>query len=332
MQNQAPLPLAITMGCPSSIGPEIILKNFLHKTEQRANIVLGDIGILKKAAQELGLNVPITAWQPGEQIEQQSLLVMPLSNIKKHIWGAPDHASGTAMASYITKAVEMTQAGIFSGIVTCPISKASLNQAGFHFPGHTEMLASLTSTEKVGMMMAGDRLRVTLVTLHCPLATVAAQLSVPRVLEMIRITHTSLQDDLGFKMPRIGVAALNPHAGEGGLFGNEEATTLMPAIEQARAEGIKVSEPLPPDTVFVKAIAGEFDAVVCMYHDQGLIPFKLIHFEDGVNVTLGLPIVRTSVDHGTAYDIAGRGIASHSSLAAAIELAEQITIHRQQNL
>ncbi|EKD38515.1 MAG: hypothetical protein ACD_75C00708G0007, partial [uncultured bacterium] len=202
---------------------------------------------------------------------------------------------------------------------------------GYSFPGHTEMLASLTGAADFAMMMAGTRLKVTLVTIHRPLREVAAALSIDGILNLIHITHQALMIDFDIARPRIGVAGLNPHAGEGRLFGSEEELVIAPAVARAQAGGMNVQGPYPPDSIFVKAASGAFDAVVCMYHDQGLIPFKLLHFADGVNVTLGLPIVRTSVDHGTAYDIAGKGLASHRSLAEAIALAGTISKNRSKN-
>jgi 4-hydroxythreonine-4-phosphate dehydrogenase len=190
------------------------------------------------------------------------------------------------------------------------------------------MLANLTNASSFAMMMAGSKLRVTLVTIHCPLREVAPRLTSQAVYSMIRITHQALTTDFAIRNPRIAVAGLNPHGGENQLFGSEEQLVIGPAIDQAQTEHVDASGPYPPDTVFYKAASGTFDAVVCMYHDQGLIPFKLLHFDDGVNVTLGLPIVRTSVDHGTAYDIAGKGLASHRSLDEAIRLAASISRNR----
>lgn len=324
------LPLGMTMGCPSGIGPEIIVKNFMSTTCTIPYVVLGDIGILHKASQALGVDINICDWHIGDPLSTTGLNVLELSDLdlSTHEWGKPTTSSGKAMAGYITSGVELIKKNVLSGLVTCPIAKSTLNAAGFHFPGHTEMLESLSGGHNVAMMMAGDRLKVTLVTLHTALCNVAQDLTSKRILQMIKTTHQSLCVDFAFGSPRLAIAALNPHAGEGGLFGHEETEILQPAIENARSIGINISDPLPPDTVFFKAAAGEFDAVVCMYHDQGLIPFKLLHFEDGVNVTLGLDIVRTSVDHGTAYDIAGTGVAAYTSLAAALTLAHEIVCNR----
>jgi 4-hydroxythreonine-4-phosphate dehydrogenase len=213
-------------------------------------------------------------------------------------------------------------------MVTCPISKILMHQAGHRFNGHTQLLAHLTNTDDYVMMLAGKRLRVVLVTIHCAFKEVLANLDEKKILKTIIITSKALEKDFGIKKPRLAVAAINPHAGEGGLFGAEEMKIIRPAIEKAKLEGTEVEGPLAADTLFYRAASGEFDAVVAMYHDQGLIPLKLLHFSDAVNITLGLPIIRTSVDHGTAYDIAGKGIADSSSLKAAIRMAVNITENR----
>lgn len=329
--------IGITMGCPASIGPEIILKYFCQEPSSTdiSPVVLGDVAVLNKSADALGYrHVQIIPWTVGEAIPKRTLNLIPvlqLSNLQDADieWGSPNLITAKAMAGYIIEGVKLAQAGILDGITTCPISKYSLNQAGFSFPGHTEMLADLTGSRDYAMMMAGDRLRVTLVTIHCSLASVPAALSKRAISKLIETTHQALSVDLGIAHPKIAVAALNPHAGENLLFGDEEQTTIQPAIEASQKKGILVEGPFPPDTVFYKAAQGQYDGVVCMYHDQGLIPFKLLHFDDGVNVTLGLPIVRTSVDHGTAYDIAGSGAADPSSLSQAIELAGLISRNRK---
>jgi 4-hydroxythreonine-4-phosphate dehydrogenase len=233
------------------------------------------------------------------------------------------------MGHYIEEAVRLVGEDTCSAIVTCPISKTSLHQAGYPYPGHTEMLAALTQTQTVRMMMAGPRLRVVLVTIHVALQRVSGLLSEAEIKECIRTTCNALKRDFGIVRPRIAVCGLNPHAGEQGMFGDEEQRLIAPAIA-GFGEDAEVTGPWPPDTVFHKAAAGGFDAVVAMYHDQGLIPFKLIHFADGVNVTLGLPLVRTSVDHGTAYDIAGTNQADPTSLQAALAMAHSIVSYRRQ--
>jgi 4-hydroxythreonine-4-phosphate dehydrogenase len=228
------------------------------------------------------------------------------------------------MAGYVDWAAEECLTGDAAAMVTAPINKAAIRAAGIKFPGHTELLADHCGVNRVVMMLAGERLKVCLVTTHIPFDLVSQQLNKDAILETIRITDTALRCDFGLKQPRLAVLALNPHAGESGLFGDEESLLIAPAITAAIAEGIDASGPHSADTLFHFAVQGDYDAVICMYHDQGLIPLKLLHFDDGVNVTLGLPIIRTSVDHGTAYDIAGTGRASCASLIAALQMAEQM--------
>ena len=229
------------------------------------------------------------------------------------------------MMAYIKEAVCMAMAGDVDAIVTGPISKEAINRAGYNFHGHTEFLAHLTKTKDYAMMLAGSSLKVILVTIHESIKNVPGLLTTEKVFKTIKITDNTFKRYFGLKKPRIAVAALNPHAGEGGLFGNEEKRIILPAIQKARRLGINASDPLPPDTLFYRAVKNsKFDCVVCMYHDQGLIPLKLLHFENGVNVTLGLPIIRTSVDHGTAYDIAWKGIANPASMKAAIKMAVEM--------
>jgi 4-hydroxythreonine-4-phosphate dehydrogenase len=324
-------PVAITMGCPVGIGPEIILRFFesLQGTTHSLPVILGDLGVLVRCADLLQSQLQPVAWQPGQEIRQGTVPVLELSCLeqKELHWGRPTRASSAAMADYIRQAVQGIVQGDFSGMVTCPISKKSLNEAGIRYPGHTEMLAALTGTDDYQMMMAGGRLRVVLATIHEPLSRVSALITTERILECIEMTVQALQRDFACKDPRVAVAGLNPHSGEQGMFGREELDIIAPAVAQYQGTG-KVSGPWPPDTVFYKAASGLFDAVLAMYHDQGLIPFKLLHFQDGVNVTLGLPIVRTSVDHGTAYDIAGQGRADPTSLAAAWRMAVEIIANR----
>ncbi|WP_457574760.1 4-hydroxythreonine-4-phosphate dehydrogenase PdxA [Desulfolithobacter sp.] len=326
-------PLAITMGCPVGIGPEIILKFYAHLGRDCGTppVVAGDPGILEATARLLGLEPAIVRWRPGAGIEPGTVPVWPLSALDPASlqWGHPNRETGRAMGLYIQETVRTIQEGLFSGLVTCPISKSALQLGGYPYPGHTEMLADLTGTERFLMMMAGSRLKVVLVTIHEPLARVAELVTRERVERCIRLTAAALERDFGLRRPRIAVAGLNPHAGEDGMFGREEETVLAPVIEALNRTGSsQVSGPWPPDTVFYRGARGAWDAVVAMYHDQGLIPFKLLHFNDGVNLTLGLPIVRTSVDHGTAYDIAGRGVADPSSLEAAWKMAAEIVHNR----
>ena len=231
---------------------------------------------------------------------------------------------GLLSAFFIKQAAQAALQGAIGGIVTGPISKERLQLAGYRYPGHTEFFADLSGTKRFRMMMAGPGLRVVLVTIHEPVKKIPGLLTLPRILDTIRLTDRSLRQWFHVKKPRLGVAALNPHAGEGGLFGKEERI-IRSAVRAARRRRIDAVGPLSPDTVFHRAVQGEFDAVVCMYHDQGLIPLKLLHFDTAVNITLGLPFVRTSVDHGTAFDIAGKGVADPSSMIAAIEMAVRLT-------
>lgn len=327
-------PVALTMGCPVGIGPEIILRFFegLQGERRYPPVVLGDLGVLTRTADHLSVRMQPVSWLPGQDIQSGTVPVLKLSDLDIDTlqWGKPSRETSIAMADYIRTAVQGALQGNFAAMVTCPISKKSLNEAGIHYPGHTEMLAELTDTDDYRMMMAGSRLRVVLVTIHEPLARVSELLTVDEIKNCIRMTVHALQQDFGISSPRVAVAGFNPHSSEQGMFGMEEHDIIEPVVQQYVGDGM-ITGPWPPDTVFYRAAAGEFDAVIAMYHDQGLIPFKLLHFQDGVNVTLGLPIVRTSVDHGTAYDIAGKGKADAASLQAAWQMAAEIADNRTRN-
>ncbi|MDX1775289.1 MAG: 4-hydroxythreonine-4-phosphate dehydrogenase PdxA [Desulfobulbales bacterium] len=336
--RRRPKLVAISMGCPVGIGPEIIL-SFLAEGKLPQGylpVVAGDIGVLQRLAKEMRLNREIISWQPGKEVDPEKIQVVePVSSgrcslqSEKLQWGKPGKETGHAAVAYIRAAVSLVKRGVCDALVTCPIAKHVIQQAGYDFPGHTEMLASLCDTGNYGMMMAGNRLKVSLVTIHTPLARVAGELSRTEVSRIIELTGKTLVSDFGITIPHIAVAGFNPHSGEASLFGDEEKNIIAPAIAAAASDKWKLTGPLPPDTVFKMALDSRFDAVVAMYHDQGLIPFKLVHFEDGVNFTMGLPLIRTSVDHGTAYDIAGKGLASHTSLAAAFLLATEIAGNRR---
>ena len=304
------------MGDPTGVGPEVILKAISDKNITRLcnPVILGDEAVFKYLISNF-------------QFPISNLEVINLSNLnpQKLKPGKPDKVCAKAMMAYIKEAVCMAMAGDVDAIVTGPISKEAINRAGYNFHGHTEFLAHLTKTKDYAMMLAGSSLKVILVTIHESIKNVPGLLTTKKVFKTIKITDNTFKRYFGLKKPRIAVAALNPHAGEGGLFGDEEKRIILPAIQKARRLGIDASDPLPPDTLFYRAVKNkEFDCVVCMYHDQGLIPLKLLHFEDGVNVTLGLPIIRTSVDHGTGYDIAWKGIANPSSMIAAIKMAVEM--------
>jgi 4-hydroxythreonine-4-phosphate dehydrogenase len=328
------LPLAITMGCPAGIGPELILKHFAHSenSQQSPVIVVGDKNVLQFYADRLGIDCSIISWLPGDDTPFANGVIpvyessrLAESSIQP---GTFTKETAIAMTDAITSAVKAIQNGQVSSLCTCPISKEALQKSGYHYPGHTEMLAALTASDSQVMMLAGTSLRVTLATIHCGIAQVSGMLNEKSLLKLYRTTNDSLRIDFNIPTPKLAVAALNPHAGEGGMFGTEEEQIITPSINTAKNEDIDLHGPFPPDTIFFKAAQGEYDAVICMYHDQGLIPFKLLHFKDGVNVTLGLPIVRTSVDHGTAYDIAGKGVADPASLTAATRLAKTILNNR----
>ncbi|AEB09968.1 4-hydroxythreonine-4-phosphate dehydrogenase PdxA [Desulfobacca acetoxidans] len=322
--------LAVTMGDITGIGPEIIIMA-LSEAELYGlcrPLVLGDLPALEKARAVCGSRARLHATDdPGSGFYQPGTIdIMVLSDLTADAvsYGQPTRDSGAAMVGYILRAVELALAGQAAAVVTAPISKAAMHLGGYHYPGHTELLAERSGAREFAMMLAGGAFRVVLATIHCPLREVPGRLNTPDLVRLLALTNHSLMMDFGIQRPSIGVAALNPHASEGGLFGDEEARVIQPAVDQALARGVNVIGPLPADTIFVRHQRGEFDAVVVMYHDQGLIPLKLLHFGDAVNVTLGLPIIRTSVDHGTAYDLAGNGRADPGSLKAALRLAAKM--------
>jgi 4-hydroxythreonine-4-phosphate dehydrogenase len=329
-------PIVITMGDPTGVGPEFILKALLGgalEGLERPLLVAGDVGMLQRAAAVLGAGCAVSAGVgiathllsfDGHPLSVRALSELTSAELQ---YGRPTTACGRAMAEYVEWACGRCLDGEAAAMVTAPINKAAIRAAGYDFPGHTELLAKRCGVEKVVMMLTGERLRVCLVTTHISLRQVPEVLSQEEILATLRVTDASLRRFFGLERPRLAVLALNPHAGEGGHFGDEEERIIRPAVEAARAEGIQADGPHSADTLFHFAVRGACDAVVCMYHDQGLIPLKLLHFEDAVNVTLGLPIVRTSVDHGTAYDLAGTGKASEKSLVAAVRLAEEMAKH-----
>jgi 4-hydroxythreonine-4-phosphate dehydrogenase len=322
------------MGDPAGIGPEIITKCLLDTDvyEDCRPVVLGDPGALGLHLKKRPNGALHEITKPSAALGNRGRIdLLAVSRLcgPATVAGKPSIEGGKAMVDYIITAVEMTMAAELAAMVTGPISKDLMQRAGWSFEGHTQLIASLTHTKDYVMMLAGKRLRVALVTIHCAYRDVLKYLDTKQIYKTIAVTANELRSLFGFETPRLAVAALNPHAGEAGLFGSEETGIIRPAIEKAMAEGIDVEGPFPADTLFHRANRGEFDAVVCMYHDQGLIPLKLLHFSDAVNVTLGLPIIRTSVDHGTAYDIAGKGIADPSSLNAAVRTAAEMVKHKK---
>lgn len=325
--------IGITMGDPVGIGPEIIVKALADPTiyDICRPVVFGDYGALSLyLAKGRGPEIREIIRPSEAQGKPRQIDLIAVCHLDRCVLtpGVPKRAGGAAMVDCILTAVDMAVRKELSAVVTCPISKSLMQQAGYAYEGHTQLIASLTRCRDYVMMLAGKSLRVALVTIHCALKEVSFMLTEEKVFNTIRITARALEQDFGLLSPRLAVAALNPHAGEEGLFGQEETRIISPAIRRAKAEGYFVEGPFPADSLFYRAAGGEFDAVVAMYHDQGLIPLKLLHFSDAVNVTLGLPIVRTSVDHGTAYDIAGKDIADPSSLKAAIEMAVMMAKNR----
>lgn len=324
-------PLALTLGDPAGIGPEIVVKAWAALRQSGpAFVAIGDRATLEAVA---GNATPVQAVRdPAEAVAvfASALPVLDRPLPAPATPGAPSASSAPAIIGWIEEAVRLSLAGESLGVVTAPIAKAPLYEAGFRFPGHTEFLGELTAGAPFDgvrgpiMMLTAQDLRVTLVTVHEPLARVPSLLSVERIVEAGRVTAEALKRDFGISAPRLAVAGLNPHAGESGSIGREETEIVAPAVAALRAAGVDASGPYPADTLFPAEMRARYDAVLCLYHDQALIPVKMLDFWGGVNVTLGLPIVRTSPDHGTAFDLAGRGVARPDSLIAAIRLADQI--------
>lgn len=322
-------PMVLTMGDAAGIGPEIIVRAF-EQGELRDTLVIGDAAVMRRAGTAMTAVVSSTADLDDVPLGCLPVLVPPglddgLADLPH---GRIDGRNGVAAALCIEHAVRLVQAGQASAIVTAPIHKEAMAAAGVPYPGHTEMLQALSvapgqALPPVRMMLANDELRVVLVTIHTSLRKAIDAVTFDAVLKTLRIAHQAAAA-WGQIRPRIAVAGLNPHAGEGGLFGDEEITIIGPAVQAAVAEGLAASGPYPPDTVFMRARKGEFDIVVAMTHDHGLIPVKYLGVEQGVNVTLGLPLIRTSPDHGTAFDIAGRGLADPASLVAALRMARRL--------
>lgn len=327
--------LAITIGDPAGIGSEVTLKALADRSvyDWCRPIIIGDTRILARAAQVLGQEQSVL--RPVSAVEQAifepgSVDVLDLHNADPDAcpWGRVTPAAGRAAVEYVLRGADLALAGTVDAIVTAPLNKEAMQRAGFHWAGHTELLAERTGSGKVTMMLTNRDMRVLHVSTHVSLREAINRVTIERVLEVIGLAQQGIRD-LGIARPRIAIAGLNPHAGEGGLFGQEEIEIIVPAIEQARAAGFDVTGPLPPDTIFWRARNGEFDGVVAMYHDQGHIPMKLLGFDEGVNVSIGLPIIRTSVDHGTAFDIAGNGVAGHASMIEALHVAAQMVRARR---
>jgi 4-hydroxythreonine-4-phosphate dehydrogenase len=321
------LPVGITMGDAAGIGPEIIVKAYAQGLRAPA-IVYGDAPTLRRAATLLNLPIEIVEIpSPAHASEQPGRIEVisasrPLPSGLP--WGKTSAEAGQAAYDYLCAAIDAAQASQIRAIVTAPLSKHSMHMAGIDQPGHTEILAERSHTAEFAMMLANDELRVLLVTIHMALADVPQAITAEAEHRAIRLADRACRH-MGIAQPRIAVAGLNPHAGEDGKFGREDIDIIAPAIKQAQQQGFDVSGPWPGDTIFMRARRGEFDIVIAQYHDQGLIPVKYLGVDQGVNVTVGLPFIRTSVDHGTAFDIAGQGIADHASLVYAFDMALAMT-------
>lgn len=327
------------MGDPAGIGPEITVKAWLARKEETlpAFFAIGDPQVYQRAFNMVGAPVsiaPISDARDAAHLFATSLPVLTVPLAVEAIPGKADARNGAVVVSAIERGVALTLIGASSALITCPIAKSVLYEAGFKHPGHTEFVAALTAPAPHDgprgpvMMLAGASLRVVLATVHMPLHQAVAKLTTQRIIDVAEVTHAALRKDFGIARPRIALAGLNPHAGEGGALGREEIEIINPAATALRARGIDATDAQPPDTLFHEEARRGYDAVLAMYHDQGLIPLKTLHFWDAVNLTIGLPIVRTSPDHGVAFDIAGKGVAHADSLIAAMRMAHDISVRR----
>lgn len=321
--------LALTSGDPSGIGPEIALYAWSHRArnETPAFYLLSDPIFIKQRAEALGIavDIEISTPQNAQAVFEKSLPVVPLRSSFVNSAGVPTTQNAAGVIEAIEQAVHHVMDGVADAVVTCPIAKKPLYDAGFAYPGHTEFLGHLAGPQAYPvMMLAGPQLRAVPVTVHIPLSRVPQDLSTDMIYKVARITADDLQKKFGIKNPRLAISGLNPHAGEEGAMGHEDEHIIRPAIHQLVAEGVDVRGPLPADTMFHPHALATYDAAICMYHDQALIPAKALAFDETVNVTLGLPFIRTSPDHGTAFDIAGKGIARPDSLIAALKLARTL--------
>ena len=317
--------VAITMGDPAGVGPEIVAKALAERGEEHA-VVVGDATMLERAIRLLELPLDVNAIDhPSEaRFDPAAIDLIAATELPDDLaYGELDERAGDAAYRYVRRAVELALADEVHAIATAPLNKEALHLAGHSYPGHTELLAELCDVQDYAMMLVTEDLRVVHVSTHVSLRAAIERVEPERELTVIRLADRSLRR-LGFDTPRVAVAGLNPHAGENGLFGSEDRERIAPAVQAACEEGIDASGPWPPDTVFMQARQGRFDVVVVQYHDQGHIPIKLLGFDTGVNVTVGLPFFRTSVDHGTAFDIAGTGKADAASMRAALELAAEL--------
>ena len=323
--------IGITMGDPTGIGPEIIVKalSMAEPFQACRPIVFGDREVLSRAIQiqHLSATLEIIEEVPEDGYLPRKIFLLPLSQLKVASlrFGQPDRACGEAMVTYIKEAVRWVRSGKLDAMTTCPINKQAMNEAGYHFPGHTELLAHLAQASTVAMMFLGSKWKVVLVTTHLPLKDVSKSITSNRILATLRLADEGMKKYFGISHPKMAVLGLNPHCGEEGLLGEEEGREILPAMAEAKTLGMDVEGPFPADSFFDLSGRYAFDVVVSMYHDQGLIPIKMVDFKEAVNFTLGLPFVRTSVDHGTAYNIAGKGLADPNNLIKAILTASNLS-------
>jgi len=331
-------PLVLTLGDPAGIGPEITINAWEHfrSDPNHAFALLGPYYFFENLLREAGLAPPVAISHPikAHDAFASGLPIIQMAETDRIKLGKPSPANASLITGSIERAVNHCLSGEAAALITNPIAKSVLYESGFKYPGHTEFLGKLTENDTPPyargplMMLANDQLRVALVTVHQSVEQAARSVSIEKIMAHARILHGALRHDLGIDKPRIALAALNPHAGEGGAMGDTEITIINPAAEKLRSEGIDISDAMPPDTMFHAEARVHYDAALCMYHDQGLIPVKTIDFHNTVNVTMGLPVVRTSPDHGTAFDIAGQNKARPDSLIAAIKMARQIADNR----
>ncbi|WP_125154354.1 4-hydroxythreonine-4-phosphate dehydrogenase PdxA [Clostridium rectalis] len=316
--------IGITMGDPAGVGPEIILKALNKKEEYRKNsIVFGSKKVLDYYKKLLNIKCKLNIITSIEEFREEDINIVNTFDISMEDFkiGKVSKICGHAAYEYIKNSINWALQNKIKSVVTAPLNKEALHLGGHNFQGHTEIFATLTNTKRYAMMLWSEPLKVIHVSTHISLKEACEKLNKERIIEVIKLADENLKD-MGINNPKIAVAGLNPHSGEAGIFGDEEIKKIYPAIQEAKKSNIDVDGPVPPDTVFLKAFKGEYDIVVAMYHDQGHIPIKLLAFDLGVNVTVGLPIVRTSVDHGTAFDIAGKGSAKEKSLLNALEVAK----------
>lgn len=323
--------IGLTMGDPAGIGPEIAIKALASKELPHDSLffIIGDLSVIEKTGRQIQASAPIHAMKDIEDIVDNSINILDMQLItpKDFITGEIQGNCGKAAYTYILKGIDLAKKRLLDAVVTCPINKASLKKAEVEFPGHTEIFAHETGTDTYSMMFMLEGICVTHVTTHCSLRQAIDLITREQVYKNISLLNEAMIS-IGIDKPKLAVGGLNPHAGEGGLFGNEEVQHINPAISQAQKTGIDVTGPLPPDTVFIRAFKGEFNGIVSMLHDHGFVALKSRDIDHSVNVTIGLPIIRTSVGHGTAFDIAGRGKASERSLITAIKVAYQMCLRK----